>query len=80
MKRTDSKRGGRRRPGRTDKRSRVPPMAAAAIVGGVWLVSGLISRRYSPDPSHPDIRRWYKRLDSPATSRRTRCSGRFGPC
>ena len=40
-------------------------MAAAALVGGVWLVSGLISRRYSPDPSHPDIRRWYKRLDKP---------------
>ena len=65
MKRSDSRRGGRRRPGRGDKRSRVSPMAAAAIVGGVWLVSGLISRRYSPDPSHPDIRRWYKRLDKP---------------
>lgn len=41
------------------------PLVAALTVGGVLLASGLISRRYSPDPSHPDIRRWYKRLDKP---------------
>lgn len=42
------------------------PLAAALTVGGVLLGCGLISRRYSPDPSHPDIRRWYKRLDKPS--------------
>ena len=38
---------------------------AALIVGGALVASGLISRRYSPDPTHPRLRRWYKRLDKP---------------
>lgn len=41
------------------------PLAAALTVGSVLLGCGLISRRYSPDPSHPDIRHWYTRLDKP---------------
>lgn len=42
------------------------PLAAALTVGCVLLGCGLISRRYSPDPSHPDIWRWYTRLDKPS--------------
>ncbi len=38
---------------------------AAAIVVGALFVSGLVSRRYSPDPTHPRLRRWYKSLDKP---------------
>lgn len=64
MNTRDPRTDGRRSDG-ADEGSRVPPLAAAAIAGGVLLLSGLISRRYSPDPSHPDIRRWYKRLDKP---------------
>lgn len=41
------------------------PAAAALIVGGVQVLSGLFSRRYSPDPTHPDIRDWYDSLDKP---------------
>lgn len=39
--------------------------AAAAIVAGVLGVSALIGRRNAPDPSHPRIRYWYKRLNKP---------------
>lgn len=42
------------------------PAAAAAVVGGALVVSGLISQRYSPDPRHPRILRWYRALDKPA--------------
>ncbi|ACA17174.1 TspO and MBR like protein [Methylobacterium sp. 4-46] len=42
------------------------PGAALVAVGGALLLSGLVSRRYSPDPSHPDIARWYGRLDTPS--------------
>ena len=38
---------------------------AALIVGGVQVLSGLFSRRYSPDPTHPDIRDWYDSLEKP---------------
>jgi translocator protein len=64
MKGRSSRTGGRRSGG-GDEGSRVSPATAALVVGGVWLLNGLVSRRYSPDPSHPDIRRWYKRLDKP---------------
>ena len=40
--------------------------AALAIVTAVLGVSALVGRRNAPDPSHPGIRRWYKRLDKPA--------------
>lgn len=54
-------------PGPDDRSSRpgLSPLAAALAVGCVYFGCGLISRRYSPDPSHPDIRRWYGRLDKP---------------
>ncbi|WP_407526719.1 TspO/MBR family protein [Methylobacterium oryzisoli] len=42
------------------------PGAALLAVGGALALSGLISRRYSPDPSHPEIRRWYRSLDVPS--------------
>ncbi|WP_185965178.1 TspO/MBR family protein [Glacieibacterium frigidum] len=41
------------------------PLPAAAIVTGALVISGLISRRYTPDPTHPRVRRWYKALDKP---------------
>jgi translocator protein len=50
---------------REGPRRGLSPLAAALTVGSVLLGCGLISRRYSPDPSHPDIRRWYTRLDKP---------------
>jgi tryptophan-rich sensory protein len=40
--------------------------AALLIVAGVLGVSAIVGRRNAPDPSHPGIRRWYKRLDKPA--------------
>ena len=54
-------------PNSSDRPSRpgLSPLAAALTVGCVFLGFGLASRRYSPDPSHPDIRRWYGRLDKP---------------
>jgi tryptophan-rich sensory protein len=40
-------------------------VAAAAIIGAALGVSAVLARRNSPDPTHPGIRRWYKRLDKP---------------
>ena len=39
---------------------------AVAIVGAVLGASAWLGRRNAPDPSHPGIRRWYKRLDKPS--------------
>ena len=39
---------------------------AVAIVGAVLGASAWLGRRTAPDPSHPGIRRWYKRLDKPS--------------
>ena len=64
MSRRDRRKGGRRRAGGGGE-GRVSPMTAALAVGGVLVLTGLISRRYSPDPTHPGIRRWYNRLDKP---------------
>ena len=41
------------------------PVAALGIVGLVLGASALVGRRNAPDPSHPGIRRWYRRLDKP---------------
>ena len=43
-------------------------IGAAAVVIGALTLSGAISRRYSPDPSHPRLRRWYKALEKPAAT------------
>lgn len=42
--------------------------AAIAAVASVLTLSGILSRPYSPDPTHPRLRRWYKRLDKPAVT------------
>lgn len=49
-------------------RTGLSPAAAALTVGGVLAFNGLISRRYSPDPSHPSLFRWYKSLDKPSVT------------
>ncbi len=41
------------------------PLAALGIVGAVLGVSAVVGRRNAPDPSHPGIRRWYRKLDKP---------------
>ncbi|MCD2325494.1 tryptophan-rich sensory protein [Sphingomonas sp. IC-56] len=38
---------------------------AGAIVAGVLGVSALVGRRNAPEPGHPGIQRWYRRLDKP---------------
>ena len=40
--------------------------AAALAVAAVLGASALLGRRNAPDASHPEVRRWYKRLDKPA--------------
>lgn len=47
-------------------RTGLSPAAAAAAVGGALIANGVISRRYSPDPTHPRLFRWYKKLDKPS--------------
>ena len=39
---------------------------ALAVVAGVLGVTAVLGRRNAPDPTHPGIRRWYKRLDKPS--------------
>ena len=46
-------------------KSGLPPLPALGMVGAVLGVSALIGRQNAPDPSHPGIRRWYRRLDKP---------------
>ncbi|MFS0772037.1 tryptophan-rich sensory protein [Sphingomonas sp. 1P08PE] len=41
------------------------PLLALGTVGVVLGASALVGRRNAPDPSHPGIRRWYRRLDKP---------------
>ena len=40
-------------------------LAALAIAGGAVALSAYVGRRYSPDRSHPKIKRWYRELDKP---------------
>ncbi|UEM19735.1 tryptophan-rich sensory protein [Skermanella mucosa] len=47
-------------------RPTLSPGMAALAVGGALALSGLFSRRYSPDPTHPEIRDWYDSLEKPA--------------
>lgn len=46
-------------------REGVSPLIALGVVGAVLGVSAIVGRRNAPDPSHPGIRRWYRRLDKP---------------
>ncbi|MET0270060.1 MAG: TspO/MBR family protein, partial [Sphingomonas sp.] len=41
------------------------PLTALGVVGIVLGASAIVGRRNAPDPSHPRIRRWYRRLDKP---------------
>lgn len=41
------------------------PLQALAVVGVVLGASAVVGRRNAPDPSHPAIRRWYRRLHKP---------------
>jgi 2-polyprenyl-6-methoxyphenol hydroxylase-like FAD-dependent oxidoreductase/tryptophan-rich sensory protein len=45
--------------------SGLSPLLALGAVGLVLGASALVGRRNSPGPSHPGIRRWYRRLDKP---------------
>ena len=51
---------------RRDRGGGLPPWAALAVAGGAVAASALIGRRYSPEPAHPDIDRWYHGLDKPS--------------
>jgi tryptophan-rich sensory protein len=41
------------------------PWMALGVVAVVLGTSAIVGRRNAPDPSHPRIRRWYRRLDKP---------------
>ncbi len=41
------------------------PLEALGAIGIVLGASAVVGRRNAPDPSHPAIRRWYRRLDKP---------------
>lgn len=45
---------------------RIPPALALAAVAGVLALAGVAASRYTPDPRHPRILRWYGELDKPA--------------
>jgi 2-polyprenyl-6-methoxyphenol hydroxylase-like FAD-dependent oxidoreductase/tryptophan-rich sensory protein len=45
--------------------SGMSPLLALGVVGVVLGASAFVGRRNAPDPSHPGIRRWYRRLDKP---------------
>ena len=49
----------------TDAPGGVSPWLALGAVGLVLGTSAIVGRRNAPDPSHPRIRRWYRRLDKP---------------
>ncbi|MBD8678588.1 tryptophan-rich sensory protein [Sphingomonas sp. CFBP 13720] len=46
-------------------RGGLSPLLALGAVGIVLGASAIVGRRNAPDPSHPGIRRWYRRLDKP---------------
>ena len=56
----------RRSEPRRHRRGGFSPWAAIAIAGGAVALSAFVGRRYSPEPSHPDIDRWYHNLDKPS--------------
>lgn len=53
------------RPARDTETSGLSPLLAMGVVGLVLGASAIVGRRNAPDPSHPRIRRWYRRLDKP---------------
>jgi benzodiazapine receptor len=45
--------------------TRIPPGMALLAVAAVLGAAGLVASRYTPDPRHPRIARWYGALDKP---------------
>lgn len=45
--------------------SRLSRGQAILAIAAVLTVAGLVSRRYTPDPTHPATRRWYGSLEKP---------------
>lgn len=43
----------------------LPAAAALAIVAGAMALTAWSGQRFSPTPTHPRTRRWYRRLDKP---------------
>jgi hypothetical protein len=43
-------------------RAGISPRTALLVIGGALMLNGLVSRRFSPDPSHPHIQRWVQGL------------------
>ncbi len=41
------------------------PAAALAVVACAFALTAWSGKRFSPTPDHPQIRRWYRRLDKP---------------
>ena len=52
------------------------PFCALGTIGIVLGSSAIVARRNSPNPTHPRIRLWYKRLDKLESSRRPMRCGR----
>jgi tryptophan-rich sensory protein len=50
----------------SEAREGLSPLAALAVTTGVLGFSAVLGMRNAPDPLHPKIRRWYKRLDKPS--------------
>lgn len=57
----------------------LPPLLALGAVGAVLGASAIVGRRNAPDPSHPGIRRWYRRLDKPGYTPRDTAFGAVWP-
>ncbi len=55
------------------------PWMAGGVAVALLSVSTLVGRRNAPDPSHPRIRHWYKRLDKPGFTPPDRLFGAVWP-
>ncbi len=44
---------------------RLPPAAAFGVVAAAMALTAWSGQKFSPAPTHPGIRRWYRRLDKP---------------
>lgn len=50
----------------SDDEQGLSPGLALLAVAGVLATAGVVASRYSPDPRHPRIQRWYGELDKPS--------------
>ncbi len=51
---------------KTETSSGVSPGLALSLVAAVFVANGVVGQKFSPAPTNPKIRRWYKRLEKPA--------------